>query len=86
MAAHDALISGSFAIQFFERVNWDESDLDIFVHDERGTGTRGFEQYLCEREGYRFDRELGDDSEMYQNMSKVRQVWTARGLANQRRK
>lgn len=84
MAAHDALISGSFAIQFFERVNWIESDLDIFVQDE--TGTWEFEQYLCEREGYRFDRELGVDSEMYQNMSKLWQVWTARGLANQRRK
>ena len=75
MATHDALISGSFAIQFFERVNWNESDLDIFVEGE--TGAAEFEQYLCEREGYHFDHELGADSEMYENMHKLMKVWTA---------
>jgi hypothetical protein len=31
MGKHDALISGSIALQFFERVVWRESDLDIYV-------------------------------------------------------
>ena len=37
MAKTDALISGSFAFQFFERTSWKPSDLDIFVeHGEHG--------------------------------------------------
>lgn len=55
MGNHDALISGSFAVQFFERVTWKETDLDIFI--EQGSGALAFEKYLCEQEGYRFARE-----------------------------
>lgn len=33
MGKHDALISGSIALQFFERVIWRESDLDIYVQE-----------------------------------------------------
>ena len=31
LGQHNALISGSFALQFFERVTWEKSDLNIFV-------------------------------------------------------
>ena len=46
----DALISGSFALQFFERQCWEESDLDIFV--EEGEGARELERYLNNVEEY----------------------------------
>ena len=84
MAAHNALISGSFAIQFFERVNWNEADLDIFV--EQYEDAEEFQQYLCEREGYRFEREQGEDSEVYENMSTLMKVWATRGLTKECRK
>ena len=52
-----ALISGSFALQFFERVMWRDSELDIYVQDRKrarrcciGPVTK----YLIEFEGYRF--------------------------------
>ncbi|MCJ1402670.1 hypothetical protein MMC11_005890 [Xylographa trunciseda] len=40
----EALISGSFALQFFERVTWRESDLDLFVRD--GNGAEDLCEYL----------------------------------------
>ena len=80
MAAKNALISGSFAVQFFERVTWNESDLDIFVNFQ--ADATEFEQYLCEREGYRFDRMLGQDSEVYLNTNKLLEVRCARGVAS----
>ena len=50
LGQHNALISGSFALQFFERVTWEKSDLDIFLgHGE----VESFKQYLVEEEGYR---------------------------------
>ena len=52
---HNALISGSFAVQFFERLTWKESDLDIFV--EQGQGATALEHYLCIKEDYYFVRE-----------------------------
>ena len=33
MGKHDALISGGTVLQYFERVVWKESDLDIYVQD-----------------------------------------------------
>ncbi|KAL8686449.1 MAG: hypothetical protein Q9218_007098 [Villophora microphyllina] len=57
MGKHDVLISGSFAIQFFERVTWDESDLDLYA--EQGPNAEALEKYLCEQEGYKFARETG---------------------------
>ncbi|KAL8784342.1 MAG: hypothetical protein Q9195_009087 [Heterodermia aff. obscurata] len=74
MADRDALISGSFALQFFERVTWNESDLDIFLEGQNEVS--GFEQYLCEREGYRFDHLSERGSEVYSNMSKLFEVRT----------
>lgn len=46
----NALISGSFALQFFERVTWPESDLDIMIRD--GDGLEEMDRYLTESEGY----------------------------------
>ncbi|KAI0012491.1 hypothetical protein F4779DRAFT_614462 [Xylariaceae sp. FL0662B] len=46
----DALISGSFALQFLERVVWPESDLDIMVQD--GENLEGLARFLTETEGY----------------------------------
>lgn len=41
MSRHGAIISGSFALQFFERTMWPDADLDIWIegvdeedHDE----------------------------------------------------
>ena len=56
LGRHDALISGSFAIQFFDGVVWDESDLDIYVEGARGEGGEGdaaIGRYLMEKEGYK---------------------------------
>ncbi|TFK63205.1 hypothetical protein BDN72DRAFT_731308, partial [Pluteus cervinus] len=36
MRTHGALISGSAALQFFERVNYDGSSLDLYVEQGRG--------------------------------------------------
>ncbi|KAI1415796.1 hypothetical protein F5Y13DRAFT_186651 [Hypoxylon sp. FL1857] len=46
----DALISGSFALQFFERTVWLDSDLDIVVQD--GENLNGLSKFLTEVEGY----------------------------------
>ena len=59
MAKYDALISGSFALQFFERVTWPDSDLDIFV--EQGEGCELFCKYLVEAEGYDLVRSQDQD-------------------------
>ncbi|KAL8691236.1 MAG: hypothetical protein Q9218_003494 [Villophora microphyllina] len=52
LARYDGLISGSFALQFFERVCWEESNLDIF--SESGEGAQTLEKYLKEKERYCF--------------------------------
>lgn len=46
----DALVSGSVALQFFEKVIWQESDLDIYV--ENGSCTDDFSAYLIQEESY----------------------------------
>ncbi|KAF7887809.1 uncharacterized protein EAF01_010963 [Botrytis porri] len=54
LAKHDALISGSFALQFFERRFWLDSDLDIYV--QGANNFRDPEQigkYLIKHEGYK---------------------------------
>lgn len=54
MGKNNALVSGSVAIQFFERVVWKESDLDIYI--EEGEKATAFGNYLTEEEGYEFQR------------------------------
>jgi hypothetical protein len=51
MARHNALISGSFVIQFLDDVLWEESDLDIYI--ENGEASLAFSEYLYGVEGYR---------------------------------
>ncbi len=51
----DGLISGSFALQFFERVYWGGSGLDVFA-ENRGEA-REFEHYLVNVENYKLSRE-----------------------------
>jgi hypothetical protein len=53
LAEHDALISGSFALQFFEREIWDDCGLDIFVETLSPSRTSDpLGEYLMGREGY----------------------------------
>lgn len=47
----NALISGSFALQFFERVVWPDSDLDIMVQE--GEDLERMAKHLIESEGYK---------------------------------
>ena len=72
MAIHDALISGSFAIQFFEGLKWTESDLDIFV--ESGLDAIEMQQYLVSMEGYSVCNLRDRDDEGYFAMSKIVKV------------
>ncbi|TGO46064.1 hypothetical protein BCON_0347g00110 [Botryotinia convoluta] len=62
LAAHDALISGSFALQFFERRFWQDSDLDIYVNgsDESGSLNR-LGEYLVNNEGYKLQAAKEDE-------------------------
>ncbi len=57
MARTNALISGSFALQFFDRVCWPASDLDINIRQ----GSDTFESYLCRVEGYTLQRSTDGD-------------------------
>lgn len=56
MGRCDALISGSFALQFFDRVVWNDFDLDIYVQGPRlnpgSTKLDGMARYLIYEEGY----------------------------------
>ncbi|MCJ1267056.1 hypothetical protein MMC22_006941 [Lobaria immixta] len=70
MAIRNALVSGSVAVQFFERVLWKESDLDIFI--EEGKDAKAFGKYLTEREGYNFS---GTSSGVY-NAIDIEEVHT----------
>lgn len=55
MGIHNALISGSFVVQFFELVLWKDADLGVFVGGNAGASA--MELYLCSKEGYRFIHE-----------------------------
>ncbi|EPE36883.1 hypothetical protein GLAREA_09046 [Glarea lozoyensis ATCC 20868] len=54
LATYDALISGSFAVQFFERKIWEDSELDVYVEgwidDQDSFDALG--EYLVVNEGY----------------------------------
>lgn len=62
MGRHNALVSGSVALQFFERVVWKESDIDIFI--EQGENAEAFGNYLIEQEGYKFIKATENDEYM----------------------
>lgn len=52
MGRYNALVSGSVALQLFERTLWKESDLDIFM--ETGESAEAFGDYIMEKEGYKY--------------------------------
>ena len=57
LAKFDAVVAGSFAVQYFDRVLWKKADLDIFLEYGEGYGDEGkkpaqFGQYLVGSEGY----------------------------------
>lgn len=68
---HSAIISGSFALQFFERVVWEVSDLDIYAR--AGLAAIGLAEYLCEAEGYNL--QLTSTGEEMYVWSHAVQVW-----------
>lgn len=50
LAELDGIISGSFALQFMDRVDWEGSDLDVCV--QLGEKADAFCRYIEEVEGY----------------------------------
>lgn len=60
MRKHGAVISGGLALQFFDRAVWQESDMDVFVRE--GRGSRALGQYLVYKEGYSMSRETSEEA------------------------
>lgn len=54
MARYDALVFGSLPLQFFERVVWEESDMDVIIKGKKEADAFG--EYLITAEGYEFVR------------------------------
>lgn len=73
MAKCDALISGSFALQFFARTVWMDSDLDIYIESYPEVKIKTFGEYLAAEEGYALDNTKGihDYSDHNKNVVKV---------------
>ena len=59
----NTVISGSLAVQFFDRVVWTESDMDLFVAE--GKNAKMLRRYLREEEGYSQDRSNGASDRTY---------------------
>lgn len=64
MARSDALISGTFAAQFFERVFWDRDPMDLLVQE--GLGCELFSKYLSEVADYSEVTFQEDDTGIYE--------------------
>lgn len=60
MAKSDALISGSFALHFFDRSTWQPEDLDLYAQD--GEQSSSLCKHLQTSEGYFLDtiKEVGE--------------------------
>ncbi len=69
MCEYDALISGTFVLQYFERVLWEESDLDIFI--KQGDGADASGRYLVKEEGYVLVKTQGTEAGYVDNDLKV---------------
>lgn len=63
MGELDILISGSFAVQFFKRVTWPSSDLDLYVKD--GEELMALHAYLLGSEGYTLQYEMDTEDLPY---------------------
>ena len=72
MGICNALISGSFALQYFEGVRWTEPDLDMFVED--GSDATEMEHYLCKSEGYRVSSERDPNDEVYNIVNRMNKI------------
>lgn len=70
MGMYNAVISGSFAVQYFDRQTWKESDLDIFI--AKGQSAWDLERYLCEVENYEFVWE--GQTEEYTDTDRIERV------------
>ncbi|KAI1282223.1 hypothetical protein F5Y07DRAFT_395023 [Xylaria sp. FL0933] len=68
----DALIGGSFALQFFANKFWSESDLDINLRD--GHGVESLARYLTEVEGYEQARNQELEHWDYENASRLQDI------------
>ena len=82
MSMTGAIISGSFALQFFERVNWKDSDLDVFVeYTEKANAiiSGGFTalcHYVETVEGYKYKSD-STGSDAYENTKDLEEVFKA---------
>lgn len=62
MARHNALIAGSFAVQFFDDDIWEDSGLDVFVLEDRSGPCT---EYMCKTEGYTTVSEVDNGGNRY---------------------
>ncbi|KAL8655751.1 MAG: hypothetical protein Q9226_002923 [Calogaya cf. arnoldii] len=70
MGETNALISGSFAIQFFERKFWPDSDLDMYVKE--GEESDALRRHLVMSEGYKLEDNPDAIDHMMRNMVTIR--------------
>ena len=61
LGKYDALISGGFALNFFESGHWKVPNLDVFI--EAGIRAEEFTNYIREYEGYEASTEVNPDVE-----------------------
>ena len=71
LGAYDALVSGSLALQFFERVVWPDSDLDVFINVKN---VEAFSRYLVTEEGYTEPIETKPRQENYRHALDISSV------------
>ena len=81
MARFTALISGSFALGFLDRVFWAGDDLDIYVQCYKDSSrVRGLGLYLIQEEGYRFLPTSGQDRDFEVTSNRTEYPLPADGL------
>jgi hypothetical protein len=70
----EAVISGSFALQFFERITCQDSDLDIFI--KHGNKVGALSDHLTAVEGYQLqERDPAlDETWFYRSITPIHQV------------
>ncbi|KAF1809576.1 hypothetical protein P152DRAFT_441373 [Eremomyces bilateralis CBS 781.70] len=61
LGKHDALISGGFALNFFELSRWTVLNMDVFVPS--GVHATEFTDYICKHEGYKASEEYSQEAE-----------------------
>jgi hypothetical protein len=81
LSAHNALISGSVALQFFMRVSWPDSDMDVYV--QRGEDADALETYLFTAEGYELDTTRAGDNYSMPLVAETRTYIRRKGLNNE---